>query len=174
MRKISFLLFISLSILSTSSYAVPPFSREIGYGPELIYNLPLNELGIGARAHIPLDNHWIASPQLNYFLPIGQIHELNLNLHIMYIVSPWNRYSPYLTAGPYFNYWINHKESADPRAKALSFAAEIGGGVLKNSGCMRPFAEWRYNAKWSESNLRIGFVLYPNICRNNAKCGTYD
>lgn len=166
-------LLIPLLFLLSKSFSVPPFHKMIGYGPELIYNLPLSEIGIGARAHYIIDNHWILSPQLNYFIPIGQIHEINLNLHGTYLFNPWSRYTPYLTAGPYFNYWINHSESGHPKAKPFNMAAELGGGVLKNLGCMRPFAEWRFNAKWSESNVRIGFIYYPNICKSNKRCPSY-
>ncbi len=134
----------------------------------------MSEIGIGARAHFHLDNHWLVSPQLNYFIPIGQIHEINLNLHASYIIKPWSKYTPYITAGPYFNYWINHKESAYIKAKALNLGAEIGGGILKNQGCIRPFAEWRFNAKWIESNVRIGFTYYPRVCKGIRKCSTYS
>lgn len=156
------------------SYAIPPFRKSLGLGPEIVYNLPLNEWGIGARAHYNLDYHWILSPQLNYFIPVGQIHELNLNLHVSYVFNPYSKYGVYLTAGPYFNYWINHSESGSSKAKPFSFAAEVGGGVLKNFGCLRPFAEWRFNAKWIESNVRVGFVYYPRICKEERKCTTYQ
>lgn len=168
------LLFICLLFISFKGAAVPPFNDAPGFGPELIYNLPLSEIGIGARAHFHLDNHWLVSPQLNYFIPIGQIHEINLNLHASYIIKPWSKYTPYITAGPYFNYWINHKESAYIKAKALNLGAEIGAGILKNQGCIRPFAEWRFNAKWIESNVRIGFTYYPRVCKGIRKCSTYS
>ena len=164
---------IGFLLITFKSYSIPPFNKNLGLGPELIYNLPLNELGIGARAHYNINYHWILSPQLNYFLPIGQIHELNLNLHASYVFNPWDRYGIYLTAGPYFNYWINHEDSGYEKAKAFSLSAEAGIGVLKNFGCLRPFAEWRYNAKWNESNIRAGFIYYPRICREERKCTTY-
>jgi hypothetical protein len=171
-KRIVILLLLFLS--SFHNFAIPPFSTAIGYGPELIYNLPLSEIGIGARVHIPISNHIFVSPQLNYFIPIGQIHELNLNLHASYLFNPWSKYGLYLTAGPYFNYWINYKQSGYAKAKPFNFAAELGGGAMKNMGCMRPFLEWRYNAKWSESNVRIGLIYFPKICKGRRKCSTYS
>lgn len=166
---------IILLICSTfKSYSVLPFRKSLGLGPELIYNLPLNEWGIGARVHFNFDRRWFLSPQLNYFIPLGDIHEVNLNFHISYILNPYSKYGIYLTAGPYFNYWINHAQSSSDRAKPFSLAAEVGGGVVKNSGCIRPFAEWRFYAKWIESNVRIGFIYYPKICKAKRKCTTYQ
>lgn len=169
-RKI---LIVCLIFSAFQSYSIPPFRKNLGLGPEIIYNLPLNEWGLGVRAHYNLDYHWILSPQLNYFIPVGQIHEINLNLHASYVINPWDKYGVYLTAGPYLNYWINHSESASPRAKPFSLSAEAGGGIIKNFGCIRPFAEWRYNVKWRESNIRAGFIYYPRICREERKCTTY-
>lgn len=174
MMKIRILFLFSFLMSAVKGYAIPPFEHDLGFGPELIYNLPLSGIGVGARAHYNLDYHWIVSPQVNFFPGISGVRELNLNLHASYVVNPWDRWGVYLTGGPYINYWMNHESSAKKDAKAFNVFAEVGVGALKNSGCFRPFLEWRYNAKWSESNVRLGFIYYPKICRENRKCTTYQ
>ena len=171
--KLRILIFLSILSLSYKGNSIPPFSNDFGIGPEIIYNLPLSGVGIGIRAHYHLNYHLFVSPQLNLFPGIGGVKELNLNLHASYIINPWDKWGVYLTGGPYINYWMSYASSAKENAKPFNFAAELGGGVLKNSGCLRPFVEWRYNARWSESNVRLGFNYYPKICRENKKCTTY-
>jgi len=169
--RICYLIFF-LSVLVTGK-ADPPVNSSAGFGPELIYNLPLEEIGFGVRGHIPLRYHWFVSPQLNYFPPFAQLHELNFNLHASFLINPQNRFGFYITGGPYFNYWINYANSVKKKATVFNYGAELGIGILKNYGCLRPFAEWKYNAKWDESNVRIGFIYFPRVCRRVYKCATY-
>jgi len=172
--KIRVLIFLSILSLSFKDNSIPPFSNDFGLVPEIIYNLPLSGIGIGARAHYHLNYHLLVSPQLNFFPGIKGVREMNLNLHASYIINPWDKVGIHLTAGPSLNYWMNHEASAKENAKAFNFAAELGAGVLKNSGCIRPFLEWRYNVTWSESNVRVGFNYYPKICTENKKCTSYQ
>jgi hypothetical protein len=166
------LIFIG-SIISTVTMAFVPPKTSFGFGPELIYNLPLSEFSIGARAHYHLNDYIFLSPQISYTPPIKNIHELNLNTHIGYIFKPFKNYSPYATAGLYGNLWFNYQQSPMEKAKLLNFGGEIAGGILKTYGCVRPFAEYRINLKWFESYARVGINIYKNQCHPKRVCSTY-
>ena len=99
------------------------------------------------------------------------IHELYLGLSGNVKLFPdWN-WTPYLTVGGFYNYWINFAASPIANPSAHNFAGEGGIGLTKNFGCYRPFLSYRVNSKWWESNYRIGVVVYFGDCKGNKRRG---
>jgi hypothetical protein len=142
---------------------------EIGYGPELVFNAPISEPGIGVRSHMHFQRYFFLAPQITYFPGIVNIHELYAGASINLKLLPDNNWSFYATGGAYYNMYINYASSANTLAKLHNFDLEGGGGITKNFGCYRPFLEYRVNSKWLESNFRLGVMFYFGDCKGKTK-----
>ena len=167
--------YFCLIFLLISLSAPAQIIQEIGVGPEIIYNLPINEPGIGLRAHLHFNDYLFLSPQVSYFPGFINIQELyagaSLNLKLFYT----KKWGPYLTAGGFYNGWLNFANSGITGAKMNNFAFEGGAGFTKNTGCWRPFLEYRVNSKWWESNLRLGILVYFGNCgKKQTYCPAYQ
>lgn len=148
--------------------------RESGVGIELIYNMPIEEIGIGARFQHHLNYTFVLAGQADYYPGFNQVHELLLGVDLQARIQSWRMWGFYVFAGPYYDHWFNHEESSLPEAKASNFTIEGGIGFAKNYGCLRPFAEYRINSKWWESNIRAGVVFYFKSCGPDPTCPTYQ
>lgn len=149
--------------------------QEIGVGPEIIYNLPINEPGVGLRGHFHFNDYLFLAPQVSYFPGLSNVKELyagaSLNLKFFYS----NKWGPYLALGGFYNAWLNASSSGIVGAKMNNLAFEGGAGITKNQGCWRPFIEYRVNSKWWESNLRLGLLVYFGNCgKTHTYCPAYQ
>ncbi len=147
------------------------FFKEIGFGPELVLNIPLVEPAIGVRAHMHLNSHFFIAPQVYYFPGLSNINELYMGVSGNLKFWPNKRYTPYVTAGGLYQMFINHAASPVANAQLNNVVIEAGGGITKNFGCWRPFLEYRVNAKWWESFLTVGILYYFKDCKNGGGRG---
>lgn len=151
--------------------------KEWGVGLEGAFNIPIRGIGIGVRSHLHFNDRFFLSPQFSYFPGFNPVHEYYLGLNANYNLTPETKWGVYLSAGPYFDRWINWSASTLDKASLNNITAELGGGIVKNYGCFRPFLEYRADSKWWESNLRLGFLVYFGGCdggrRNNHLCPAY-
>ena len=62
-----------------------------------------------------------------------------------------------------YNNWLNYDVSPMENAEQNNWNVEGGGGI-SGLGCLRPFAEIRYNVKFRESHAQLG-LLYVLGCK---------
>lgn len=175
MNTIKQFLFLALFFFATTvSWAQSMYTyHEKGYGLGVIYNLPIGEFGFQGHMNYHINDFWIISGQVEYFPGFSEIQELNAGINARYIVNPHHNWGLYPTAGYHFNWWMNADSSPNPDAKPYNHYLDLGAGIQKNYGCLRPFAEYRVNVKWWESNVRAGITWYPFSCGNVDNCPTY-
>ncbi len=144
-------------------------AQTFGLGASAIYNFQTESFGGGIRAEFPMGDFSIV-PQIAYYPGFNKIHEyyLGIGLHQnLFHIKSWTFYA--LLQGAY-NGWINYEVSPMDDAKYSNWDFEGGIGV-KTSRCFRPFLEYRYNLKWKETNLQLGFMYFFH-CKNGRRYGS--
>jgi hypothetical protein len=173
-RHISIILFAMLFAFNAS--AQRKVRKPIGYGASAIYNFQAEGIGADLRVRIPTPvNNLYVVPEISYYPPFNRYHELYAGGALQYDILRIRSYNLYLLGAAYYNFWINADDYAPEGKKKHNFAPEVGGGLVRNRGCWRPFIENRYDFKWKEDNLRIGIYYYPGQCRKSTrreKCPT--
>lgn len=169
-------LFLLLVFFVASQAAQAQAIKSWGIGPEVMYNVPIDGIGLGLRSHLHLNNRWMLAPQFALYPGWNAITEFYAGLNVNFNLTPATKWGLYLTAGPHYNHWMNFASSDFSGAQLMNFSAELGGGLVKNNGCFRPFIEYRANSKWWESNLRLGLLVYFGGCggtRSHQVCPAY-
>jgi hypothetical protein len=138
------------------------FSQNNGLGGGLIYNFQTNSIGLDLRGELPLKSIDFLEgvsvvPQIAYFPSFNKIHEFYIGSGIHLGVYSINKWKFYALGNLSYNGWINYKSSKKENAKFSNLGLEGGIGVTTKK-CLRPFMEFRYNVKWKEANLRLGFI----------------
>ncbi|MFY7911939.1 MAG: hypothetical protein ACOVO2_20415 [Emticicia sp.] len=165
-------------LLSTTIYA----QDKVSFGASLMYNFPLNTIGVGIRSQIPVTNRITLTPDVKYAPKFNQIHELyaGLNVHLLLITSTKNisyqrsRVEPqkpnlYITAGAEYNQWFNYINSINSQAKEKNILPKIGLGTSFGSHITRFFAEIKYNFLWDEAYTEAGLLIYPGFIKLKKK-----
>lgn len=155
--------------------------RSVSFGLSGTYNIPLETIGTGIRASIPLSPAWAVSPQIRYNPAFNDIHELSAgsNLHY-YFIRNFRRQVPsyraqsrgplYLIAGVHYNRWINYSESLNKKAKKNNILPEIGMGAALGGNILKVFLEGKYNPLWLEPSAEAGLLVYPFNKSSKLKC----
>lgn len=149
---------------------------KFALGVEGAYDFQTNGFGVGIRGYIPLTSRIAVVPQILYFMPFNEIHELYAGASVQYKLFYIKKFVVYpLVAGSY-NRWINYTDYTPPKARLDNWAGEVGLGIMKDKGCLRPFAEQRYNAKWKEFTFHIGLYVSFGDCFGNkhSVCPAYS
>ncbi len=158
MKKYLIIIFLSLSFVFHAK------AGGIGIGLSAMYNLQTESFGAGFRLNLKPSSTFRLIPQVAYYPSFNKIHEyyagLGLELNIFKIKS----YSFYLLAHGAYNGWLNVETSLMKDAQYGNWASEGGAGIVKNTGCWRPFSEFRYNGNWKETNFRIGIMYVFGGC----------
>lgn len=151
-------------------------SQTIGAGASAIYNIQTESFGAGVRVTVFPNSRISLTPQFSYFFPFNKINEYTIGLGIegKFIKRENVNFYGILHGG--YNSWINYKSSGLKDAKPTNWNFEGGIGISTNT-CLRPFLEYRYNLKFRETHLNLGFI-YIFGCRNNKgfntdKCPTF-
>ncbi len=137
----------------------------VGLGVSAIYNLQTESFGAGLRVNLKPSNLFRIVPQVAYYPSFNKIHEFYAGLGLEINVFKVKKYNFYLLGNVAYNGWLNHEASQMKKAKYGNIALEGGGGIAKNTGCWRPFIEYRYNGWWMETNLRLG-IMYVFGCND--------
>lgn len=167
-----FLFFILAFSFVSSVNAQRETKPQWGYGAAVIYNFATAGFGADVRIKIPLYSpNLFVVPEISYYPGFNAYHELYGGAALHYELFNIRKFTFYLLAGAYYNYWINADDFL-PGQKKNNFTPEAGGGLVYSYGCIRPFIENRYDFKWKEDNLRIGIYFYPGACggRRKEKC----
>jgi hypothetical protein len=171
LKKLTLITILILSISTLKSQVI----KEWGIGAELAYNIPISEIGFGIRSHLHFTDRIVVAPQIAYFPGFTNINEFYFGANLHFNFTPETKWGVYGIAGPHYNRWMNWENSTLDKAQLSNFTAELGGGIVKNTGCLRPFLEYRADSKWWESNLRLGLLVYFGDCSGRSKdiCPAY-
>ncbi|MFM7021792.1 MAG: hypothetical protein ACKOXB_02355 [Flavobacteriales bacterium] len=168
MKKIVFLFVFVLSLGSVKAQV------DVGFGFAGIWNYTAMTYGADLRAHLIVSHRWTIAPQLQYYPSFNRFHDFYAGTSLHYNFTPSYQWGIYALAHGSYHNWINYATSTDADARQHNWNAEPGIGIIRNYGCVRPFAEARYNIKWSEGNLRIGLTFFFGDCGgNHAVCPAY-
>ena len=165
MRIFAFLFYM----LSTSGLLA-----QSGVGLSGIYNFQTESIGLGGRAIFREKKKIQISPQLSYFLPFNKVHELTLGASVQYKFLKRKNLQSYTLVHVGYNRWINYESSFMKDARLNNWNAEFGAGIIFGKN-IKPFVEWRYNARHREASLHVGLLFNKNsFKRKNEKCAAYD
>ena len=137
----------------------------IGFGVSSIYNFQTERFGFGARLNLKPANGFRVVPQFAYYPGFNKINEYYLGLAFEINLFKIKKYDFYTLLHGGYNHWSNSALSKMEGASPNNWVGEIGLGIVRNKGCWRPFTEFRYNAKWLETNFRIG-LMYVFKCND--------
>lgn len=132
-------------------------AQTLGVGADVMYNFQTESFGVGVRANIYPNHRLSFVPQASYYPGFNKIHEWYAGLGLEYKVFRANPFDFYLIGHGAYNSWLNYEVSSMDGAKRSNWNLEAGIGVTTNR-CLRPFMEYRYNIKFLETHLRIGFL----------------
>ena len=163
-----------LLILFFSAFYNCAISQTIGVGASGIYNFQSESFGTGIRSSIFQNKRFSVVPQFSYFFgPKVKEYTIGLGLEGKFIKR--EKLIMYALMHGGYNKWISYKESGLKNAQPVNWNLEGGFGITTNS-CFRPFLEYRYNLKFRETHLNLGF-LFIFGCRDNQyindKCPTF-
>ncbi len=133
-------------------------------GANVNYDFQTNGIGAGLRAYIPVKGQLAISPQVSYFFPFNAITEYYAGMAVQYDLLPKRNWTIYPLVAAYYNRWINYSDYIGSVAKPNNFSEEAGLGMMKGYGCIRPFAEARYDFKWAEFNVQAGLLFFFGDC----------
>jgi len=148
--------------------------KEWGFGFAAIDNFTAQTYGLDLRAHLILSNRITIAPQIQYYPPFNKYNDFYAGASVQFNFTPSYQWGLYGIAHASYHDWINYAQSTSPLAQQNNWNAEPGLGIVRNYGCVRPFAEARYNIKWGEGNLRAGLTFFFGDCGGqHAVCPAY-
>lgn len=164
MKKQTFLLI--LLILNTTAFSqTAKSSFQITIGG--LYNFQTEGKAGDIKLMFPLSNRLFFTPRLSYFPSSNLVHEIYSGADIDYYILISKKITPYIYIGGYYDDWFNSNEFKNKLAKENNFATEGGGGLIFNFGCINPYIEYRYDAKWKEGSLGAGLMFRFCNCFNS-------
>lgn len=154
------MLFFVVSLTATAQ-------KTIAFGLSGTYNFPMETIGTGIRADIPLTQRLSLVPRIKYAPKFNRIEELEAGAHVQ--LDLWNATQRngsskpvlYVTAGALYNRWLNYYPNINPKAGQNNILPEAGLGVLSGGNRFRVFAEAHWNIIWNESYAEAGLLFYP-------------
>jgi hypothetical protein len=139
-----------------------------------IYNFQTESFGIGGRTILREKKLIQISPQISYFLPVNKIHEFTLGASAQYKFFKRKKIQAYTLVHVGYNRWINYESSFMKDARLNNWNTEVGVGVILGKK-IKPFVEWRYNARHQEASLHVGLMFNKNSFKGKKeKCAAYD
>lgn len=169
MKSILLVLVLFLSTLSIKSQV-----WDWGLGASAVATPQTLNFGGSLRALIMLDDDVVGiAPKFTYMPGLFNTVEWYAGGHLQYNIRPYKKTGVYAILGAYYN---QHDQNADHRdaSKNWSVLFEPGIGIQRNDGCLRPFAEARYNSKWKEGNLHVGLLFMWGDCFPKKYCSPAD
>ena len=132
-------------------------AQEIGIGAAGMYNFQTSGWGAGVRVPIHPQEQVTWTPQLAYYFPFNKVNEtiIGLGLEYKFLRMPNTDYYSILHVG--YDNWANASQSALKGATIANWDCELGMG-LAGRNCLKPFVEYRYNLRFLETHLQVGFI----------------
>jgi hypothetical protein len=159
--------------LFCSTVAVSQTDEKVAYGLSAMYDFQSNGLGIGARAYIPWVEHIAFSPQIAYYPPFNSYHEIYIGGAAQYTFYQMVNWHWYALGALYYDRWFNSDKFEGKVAKPNNIAEELGVGIKRTYDCFQPFAEARYDFKWKEYSVQVGFMISFGDCFVPFRCSAY-
>ncbi len=148
--------------------------QEWGVGVGAICNFTVPSFGGEVRGLFILNDRFTLAPQLQYYPSFNRFVDFYAGMSLHFNFTPSARWGLYALAHASYHDWINYYDSYSILAKQHNWNAEPGIGIIRNYGCLRPYAEARYNIKWNEGNLRVGLAFFFGSCgRKHEYCPAY-
>lgn len=175
-NMIRFNKFILTCLLSMSFYQLKAqVVKEWGLGIGAICNIAVPSYGGEIRGLFAFSDRITLAPQIQYYPSFNKFHDLYLGTSLHFSILPYTNWGIYLLAHGSYHNWFNYYDSNNYKAKQHNWDAEPGIGITKNYGCVRPYAEARYNIKWKEGNLRVGLAFFFGDCGHKHEyCPAYS
>ncbi len=150
--------------------------EKLAAGASVIYNFQTESLGAGIRATVFPNNKLSFTPQFSYFFPFNKVTEYYVGLAAEYKFLQTEKLNYYVLGHGAYNQWTNYNRSAMKDARPTNWNFEVGAGI-STQHCLRPFLEYRYNFRFRETHLDLGF-LYVFGCKSyrtdkNSLCPAY-
>ncbi len=145
-------------------------------GASLNYNFPLQTVGAGIRARLPMNERLALVPKVRYAPSFNAIHEVDAGVNVQF--SLWNVSESggpviYLSGGAVYNRWLNYQPSANAIAEENNILPELGGGFLSGGKRFKFFTEAHWNFRWNESYGDIGVLFYPSARKSKRSLRCY-
>lgn len=116
------------------------------------------------RLMFPLAEGFYFTPRLSYFPSSNLVHEIYSGADFDYYLLLSRKITPYVYLGGYYDDWFNSIEFRNKLAREDNLVYEGGGGLIFNFGCINPYIEYRYDAKWNEGSLGAGLMIRFGSC----------
>ena len=153
MKRYLFIL-LTIFLLSNSLYA-----QKSAIGASLIYNFQAEGYGFGVRYLIPISPAIELVPQASYFPGFNLVNEYYIGASLQLALFTSGNFKFYILGNASYNGWRNFEHFNNEFAQYSSYAIDAGAGLTYRFGCMKFFAEQRYNANWKEATHRIGLYF---------------
>jgi hypothetical protein len=155
------------------------YNEGVALGIGGVYNFKTEGTAPAVRLTFPLLGRIYASPRFAYFPSFNKVHEYYAGIDIQSHFYLSETLIPYIFAGACYNNWINSNKFNNKLAQKNNIVAEGGLGLIFSLGCINPFAEYRYDAKWEEGSVEIGILLRFGSCFGgghgwHAVCPAYE
>lgn len=163
MLKTKYIFCFTLFLISILACNKTSNAQLWGAGASILYNPQTESFGAGVRVEIPFNKLRIV-PQLSYYPSFNKVTEYYLGVAAHLDFMETRSWKVYAIAMASYNHWINYHSNSKLTGKPNNWDGELGLGWTTHK-CLRPFIEYRYNFKWKETNLGIGFV-YTFNCKD--------
>lgn len=163
-------LFIVISLTASAQ-------KTISFGLSGSYNFPMETIGFGLRANVPVTQRVSFVPRLKYAPGFNTIHEVEGGADIQFDLWDASQRDGsskpviYASAGALYNRWLNYYPSSNSKAGQNNILPEAGLGILSGGNRLKFFLEGHWNILWNESYADAGILVYPFNERLNKRSG---
>lgn len=147
---------------------------KFSIGASVLYNFPLEGVGLGIRAQVPVIKRIQIVPQFKYMPSYNAINEYYGGLNVHYLLYRYKIVDFYAAAGGMYNRWINYAPTESGKSKKNNILPEAGIGTSFGGENIRGFVEMKYNILWNESYMEAGVLISPfGLFQKKYTCPTY-
>lgn len=151
--------------------------KTVSFGLSGAYNFPMETIGFGLRANVPVTQRLSVVPRIKYAPDFNTIHDVEAGAHVQFDLwdASERRGSSkpviYASAGAMYNRWLNYYPNNNPKAGQNNILPEAGLGILSGGNRLKFFMEGHWNILWNESYAEAGLLFYPFNEKSNKRSG---
>lgn len=141
--------------------------KTASFGLSGAYNFPMETIGFGLRANVPVTQRLSFVPRIKYAPDFNTIHEVEAGADVQFDLWDASQRSGsskpviYVSAGAMYNRWLNYYPNNNSIAKQNNILPEAGLGILSGGNRVKFFLEGHWNILWNESYGEAGLLVYP-------------
>ena len=121
---------VALALTAVFARSAQAQTKEMHFGPHILYNFDLKDFGIGAQFSVPVAHYLEFYPSFDYYFVDGSAWALNADLKYRFAGQGWD----WLYAGGGLN--LTHFAKTNANLNLI-------GGVESLRGTIHPFGEFR-------------------------------